>query len=426
MEGLRSNGEVFPIELSLSAIKLNGKWNSVGIIRNISERKEWEQKLIVSKEKAEESDRLKTIFLSTMSHELRTPLNAVIGFSSLVDENLPIDDILEFNRNINQSGYQLLNIIESIFDISNIEAGITKVQLKEFDLNSMVHYLEGIAKTEKNKFGKEEIQILFTLPKNSKNIKVNSDRNKIQQVLINLLVNALKFTDKGSIEFGYLIENNINLKFYVKDTGIGIREDKKEIIFEKFRQIEEGDTREYGGVGLGLSIAKKIVELLGGEIWLDSKLGIGTSFYVTIPGVILQKEKKDPVLQMNKETHDFSNNCILIVEDDTINYLFVYHLLKRTGVKIIWAKDGREAIDKFKEHSEIDLTLMDLRIPIIDGFGATKEIKSMNSAAKIIVLSAHATVEDKEKAFEMGCDDFLSKPFSADVLLKKIDEVFQN
>ncbi|MBT3422993.1 MAG: PAS domain S-box protein [Bacteroidetes bacterium] len=372
--GLRKNGEEFPLELSVSSIMFQNKWHAIGVVRDITERKEWESQLVEAKDRAEQSDRVKSAFLSTMSHELRTPLNAVIGFSSLIDANLPINEIIDFNRTINQSGIQLLQIIENIFDISNIEAGVAKIKITEFELSTLTNYLVDIVHTEQQKIGKEKIKFIYKPQSTIRDVVLQADQGKIQQVLINLLVNALKYTNEGSVEFGYKIESENDLVFYVKDTGIGIPDDKTDIIFENFRQVEDYHTREYGGVGLGLAITKKLIELMKGKIWLDTALGVGSTFFVSFPDIIVKKENVEIKRVAEIGSYDFSAFTFLVVEDETTNYLFLYHLLKSTEVKIVWAKNGQEAINTFHENGHIDLILMDLRLPVVNGYEASIQI----------------------------------------------------
>ncbi len=248
-------------------------------------RKKGEDELKEALKKATESDRLKSAFLATMSHELRTPLNAIIGFSDIISEELNSEEIFKFNKNINTSGNHLLNIVEDLFDITLIESGETKLKNKKVDLNQILNDTHDMIKAELKKNHRETIELSLINPYKDKELSVNTDPSKLKQILINLLKNAIKFTAEGYIKYGYEIENkdDPDLKFFVEDTGIGIPKSKQGIIFDMFRQVEDSHTRTFGGSGIGLSISKKLTELLGGKIWVDSELGKGSIFYFTIP-----------------------------------------------------------------------------------------------------------------------------------------------
>ncbi|MBI9037286.1 MAG: response regulator [Bacteroidales bacterium] len=250
------------------------------------ERKQVEDNLKLALEKAEESDRLKSVFLSTMSHELRTPLNAIIGFSELIDENTPLDSIIDFTKTINDGGNHLLEIVEDIFDVTLILSGEIKINKKEFDLDFFMEEIFKSAKNEKEKIDNKNIDLRFKKPQNETKLKLFTDFNKLKQIFINLIINALKFTHQGFVECGYFIETidgNLMLKFYVKDTGIGIAKEKQNLIFEVFRQADDSHTRKYEGTGVGLTISKKLTEIFGGNISVDSEEGIGSTFTFSIP-----------------------------------------------------------------------------------------------------------------------------------------------
>lgn len=254
--------------------------------------------LKIALEKATESDRLKSAFLATMSHELRTPLNAVIGFSEMISADLPLEDIVEFSQIIHNSGNQLLHIIEDIFDITLIEAGNVEIVFEEVELKPIMDKINESIKIEQHRLTKNDLTVNYTNAGNNEEIILNTDPSKLKQILINLTKNAIKFTEKGTVNYGYTIIKSKGkplLRFYVEDTGIGISEENLTMIFDMFRQVEYSNTREFGGVGIGLSIAKKMVELLGGELWVDSTLGKGSTFYFTLPNALIY-QKKDPVL----------------------------------------------------------------------------------------------------------------------------------
>lgn len=258
----------------------------VAVKEDITERKKMIHDLIIAKEKATESDRLKSAFLATMSHELRTPLNAIIGFSSLIDPEMPLDEIIRFSNIINSSGQHLQNIIEDIFDISLIESGITKINKSEENLQTVLETVLEIIKIEQKKTGRDNLVLNLVIPSGLPELTIYTDILRFKQVLLNLLKNALKFTQNGHIDFGFSIHNDSEypeFQFFVKDSGIGIPKDMQEPIFETFMQVEDAVNRKIDGTGIGLSVSKKFIALLGGKIWVESKLGKGSVFYFTIP-----------------------------------------------------------------------------------------------------------------------------------------------
>lgn len=287
VEVARCNGEVIQIELSLAPLKISGQWGAVGIVRNITERKIFEQELIQAKEQAEESDRLKSSFLATMSHELRTPLNAVIGFSSLIDDQMEVPEILEMVRIINDSGNHLLSIIDSIFSLALLQSRVTKISWEEIPLSSFIIGLKPYLITKLGKEKKDHLRLIMNTCHEGTEYVIRSDKTKLTQMMINFFDNAIKYTQEGSIEYGCIVEG-ASVSFYVKDSGIGIPEDKQTLIFERFRQIEDSLTRQFGGVGLGLSICKEISDLLNGKIWVESKKGEGSTFYFRLNDVLVK------------------------------------------------------------------------------------------------------------------------------------------
>jgi PAS domain S-box-containing protein len=390
----------------------------VGSIHDITKMKLAEEELINAKEKAEESDRLKTAFLHNISHEVRTPMNAIVGFSELItDPDLTQALRNEFIQIIVQASNQLLSIITQIINMATIEAGQVKIYEKEISLNS-------IFKIVSDQFGAEARRKNITLEYHTglsdNEDKIRTDETKLIQIISNLLSNALKFTKQGSINFGYVVNGNC-LEFYFKDTGIGIQEDLHEKIFERFRQVETTLAREYEGAGLGLSISKSYVEILGGEIWLNSKLGEGSEFYFTVPfertsfdpkpyEIITGKSKKVPEKPVT----------ILITEDVDNNFSLLVQYLSNANIEVIRAVNGKEAIEKCKMDKEIQLVLMDLKMPVMDGFEATRAIKAIRPELPVIAQTAYAQYTDKDKALESGCSDFLCKPFKKEELLTVI------
>jgi PAS domain S-box-containing protein len=412
---IKKDGTTCEIALYETMIILpDSKPGILSVSNDITERERVHHELISAKEKAEESERLKSAFLANMSHELRTPLNAIIGFSSLmIDAGLDNETISNLNIILN-SGQHLLSLVEEILDDSMIETGQIKIKYEKTDINSILYDVKNIIQGEKLKENKTEIELILNInPEISDNL-IFTDCRKLKQVLINLLKNSLKFTDEGYIEFGYTeIEkaDSNYLKFYVKDTGIGIDKKYHNVIFNIFRQIDDTRTRKYGGTGIGLSIAKKIVEMLGGEIWVESELGKGSVFYFTVPLLApISKQEAKPSKTANLAENNFSGKTILIAEDEVSNFEFLRILLTKMNFRVLWAKDGMDVINQCKNDLSIDLVLMDIKMPQLDGYDAAKKIKIMRPGLPIIAQTAYATKADREEALNSGCDEYLSKP----------------
>lgn len=424
---IKKDGSEFPIELSTSHIK-DENGNSIaliGIAVDITERKKVQTELIKSKEKAEESDRLKSAFLTNMSHELRTPLNAIIGFSGLMIDSGPDQNTVGYSKIILKSGQHLLSLVEDIFDTTMIETGHTKINYEKTEVVPLLKEVKDIIQGERINEAKTDIELILNLNETENGISLVTDSRKLKQVLLNLLRNALKFTDHGHIEFGYTeiteTENSL-IQFYVKDTGIGIDKRYHDTIFNIFRQIDDTHTRKFGGMGVGLSIAKKIVELLGGKIWVESQVSKGSVFYFTVPERPDRKENKikteGKVLTME---HSYSGKTILIAEDEQSNFDFLKILFTRMNIRVLWAKDGLEAVNMCESDSSIDLVLMDIKMPLMNGYEATKLIKAKKPHLPIIAQTAYAMISDKMEAETAGCDGYLSKP----IKIYQINEVLE-
>jgi len=420
---LKNNKKIF-VELSASIIKdANDRPQGiVAITKDITERKEYEQNLRIEKEKAEQSDKLKSAFLANMSHEIRTPMNAILGFSELLqNEKIQNEERDEYLKIINNKGNELLLIINDIIDISKIEAGDIKLFRQEFEVNPFLRDMYNTFNEEKNLMSKEQVQLRLSVPKGD-NPVMNSDQSRIKQILSNLLNNALKFTEEGFIELGYRLMQNKTIEFYVQDTGIGIPKDKHAVIFDRFRQADESVSSIHGGTGLGLAISKNLVNLLGGEIYLDSEESQGSVFKFNLKYLKNDiKEVSDSVQDKIKpkkpfETIDLIDKRILVVEDDSANYLFIESFLKRTQAEITWAKDGVQAVDLCKDSNSFDMILMDIRMPRLNGIEATKQIRKKDKQIPIIALTAYAFANDREKAMQAGCNSYLPKPVKVEEL----------
>lgn len=394
----------------------SGKLFGLITSRNITERMKDQAELIAAKEKAEESDRLKTAFLNNMSHEIRTPLNVIMGFTELLRDPLKSQDEYHyFSRIITQSSNHLLSIINDIMSIATIEAGQEKVRETHTDINKILErlYQEFSIRIE----SKEVVFYLTTRLPDSKS-KVTTDETKVIQIMSNLISNAIKFTQKGKIEYGCKLDAGF-LHFFVEDTGIGIPKAYHERIFERFRQVDDKTIRKYGGNGLGLSISKAYTELLGGKIWVESEPGKGSRFNFVIPYQPTEQLKIPNLFMPDPEkAHDEKRiRTLLIAEDEMSNYLLLEKLLANDGFKLIHVVNGKQAVETCKSDTSVDLVLMDLKMPVMDGLTATGLIKRERPALPVIALTAYALSGDREKALNAGCDEYISKPFTKQELL---------
>ncbi len=389
---------------------LCGKDKAMAIVRDITEQKRIQKELLIAKEKAEESDRLKSAFLANMSHEIRTPMNSIVGFASLLRGKLPDDERKEkYLEIITSNADHLLRLINDIIDISKIESGDIDLHEETVDIQKL---FEELLKMFFDR--KPEVEIRFptvSVP------NIICDRVKLSQILTNLLGNAIKFTSRGYVEYSVEIEGD-SLVFSVADTGSGVSEEIKELIFDRFAQGDNSSRMSRGGTGLGLAIAKAYVEKMGGRIWVDSLPGKGSTFSFSIPYV---PAKKKETIKLKQEELIGRSMSILVAEDDILNYLFLEEIFSDLDVNIKHAANGKEAVELFK--SEIfDLVLMDIKMPVMDGLEATRLIKSINSAVPVIAVSAHAFWSEQEKAFQAGCDDYITKPLRPEELKKKVND----
>lgn len=376
-----------------------------------------------AKQRAEESDILKSNFLANMSHEIRTPMNGILGFVQLLKGEESEEKRDRYIDIVYHNGMMLVNLIDDIIDISKIDAGQLAINQAECNLDDLMFDVYTFFNEVKFKQEKEHINIrLLNLNDDESNI-LFTDGQRLRQVLVNLIGNALKFTDKGNVEFGYVnVHEENKIQFFVRDSGIGIPEDKRDIIFERFRQVQEGSTRKYGGTGIGLYISKNIINLLGGDIWFDSKIGEGTTFYFSLPYKERHFQDSGSFLFSTSETeYNWTGKNILIAEDVEVNFRYLSTILADTKANIVWAKNGREAIDKTFDGSNIDIVLMDIQMPLIDGYEATAEIRKTKPSLPIIAQTAYALPHDNIKCFEVGCNDYISKPINANLLKQKID-----
>ncbi|VAW18094.1 hypothetical protein MNBD_BACTEROID01-1375 [hydrothermal vent metagenome] len=405
-------------EITYHQVSIEPMYDAAGELTGISSTSTDVTDLENAKLKAEESDKLKSAFLTNLSHEIRTPMNGIVGFSQLLNEpGISAEKRTQYARIINESGKQLLNIINDIIDISKIESGQIDVNMDKASINEKLNETYSFYKPI---LSKEEVDLILIKGLVDGEDVVYTDATKLQQIINNLISNAMKFTSQGYIEYGYYIKNNF-IEFYVKDTGIGVMPEFQDRIFDRFSQEDSGKSKDLGGTGLGLSISKAYVELLGGEMWLKSKPGLGTTFYFTIP----YKPANDKVQEHSPQTEgdpqvDLLENTILIAEDNDMNYLLLEELLVKSKAKLIRASNGQEAVDLCKKLPGIDLVLMDIRMPVMDGYEAIRKIKGYRPGLPIIAQSAFAMLEDERKALDAGSDDYISKPIKKSLLIAKI------
>jgi len=420
MRHRKKDGTLFPVEITSHSLPVkNGRKPRLVMAIDITERVKAAEQMILAREKAEASDRIKTTFLNNISHEVRTPLNGILGFAEIMNQTgLSDEERSESMSMLFQSSDRLLNTITSYMDISLLTSGAMSVNKKDFNpgiiLNNLNELYQPLCSQKK-------LNLFLDIPQGGENIFVNSDPEIIRKIFCHLLDNAIKFTEKGNIHFGFTNSEN-EIRFFINDTGIGIQKESLIQIFDKFAKEDRGPQRISEGSGLGLSIAKGLTEILGGKISVESEPDKGSSFILAFDlkhgtgastGIITEKS-------IGKE---FDNNTILIAEDDDTNFFYLNTILSREfSSKILHAENGREAIDFFRENPDIKLVLMDIKMPEIDGIEATRQIKNMRSEVPVIAITAYAMSGDEERVLAAGCDGYLSKPISKEKLLRKIAE----
>ncbi len=382
------------------------------------------KELIIAKEKAEESVKLKTAFLQNMSHEIRTPLNGIIGFSTLLKdyEEYSQEDRLEFIDLIQNSSYRLLGIVNDVLDISRLDSGSQKLNITKFKITELFSYFDNIYKT---KAEAKKLHYQSLIPLNCKNLFIETDKDKLFQIISNFLNNAIKFTDEGQVLFGMNIIKD-TVVFYVKDTGIGIGQEYLEKVFERFWQFEAFNTRKFGGTGLGLSISKGLAEILDAKLTIESSLNEGTTLSLYFSQKIFSEDFIEKI-KNEKDGDEFlilKNMRILIAEDEETNYLYLERLLENDTNQIYWVTNGVDAVNVV-ENQKVDLILMDIKMPLMDGLEATKQIKSKYPTIPIIAQTAYAHQEEKYKALEYGCDNFISKPIEKNRLFNLMNKAIR-
>jgi signal transduction histidine kinase/CheY-like chemotaxis protein len=380
---------------------------------------------ITERKVAEESDKLKSAFLANMSHELRTPMNAIIAFSNFLrDPELPSRKHSEYLNHITNAGDSLLRLIDDIIDIAKLESKQLKISIGPANISRMLRELRKVFQKLriKNNF---DAELVLSLDANVDYI-INTDILRVKQILSNLIENAFKYTPRGAVEFGVKRLND-GLLFFVRDTGIGISREKQQRIYDRFLQIDSELNRKYGGTGLGLAICKNLTELLGGKIWLESEPEKGSTFFVLIPAtdirmVEVASDSTNASMLIQEKNYDWATKTILVAEDEELNYKVLDSCLSKTNARILRASDGEKAVEIFR-NEKIDIVLMDIQMPIMDGYIATQIIKKINKSVPVIAQTSFAMANEKEKCLNAGCDDYLTKPLDLEKLLSTINRL---
>ena len=425
----RADGSLRDIEAVTTRLNINGTDFSYAIINDVTERnlaetalQKMTETLIAAKEKAEENDRLKSAFLANISHEIRTPMNGILGFSELLKEpQLSGEEQTEYIGLMQRSGQRMLNLINDLIDISRIEAGETMVHIAETTVNELLRDIFTFFKPQAEAKG---LQLKCTAGLSDSESIIVSDKSKIHQILTNLVQNALKFTRTGSITLDYTREGTM-LMFSVSDTGIGIPLTMQNRIFDRFLQLNNSLTRAHEGSGLGLSISKAYVGMLGGTIRVESEEGKGSTFIFTIPYNPLNTRTAEPSLPPGEQVTvtPLSSTTILIAEDDEVSTMLLERTMKGENMTFLHAGNGLEAVGIVKDHPEIDLVLMDIKMPVMNGYEATRQIKQIRPGLPVISQTAFTSKENRVKAEEAGCDSFITKPINKNELLGLLKEL---
>lgn len=407
-------------------VKSGGNYPLItGLFTDITSRKKLEKELFKAKNKAEAADRFKSVFLTNLSHEIRTPMNAIMGFAELLNQqDTDAELIKKFTGIIKNKGKYLMALIDDVIELSRFETGSIGMNKTSFSLYPFFkelfnEYIEGEALKSKT-----QIRLRLEVDEADRDLQVYTDSGRLHQVMSNLIGNAIKFTERGEVVFGYRVSSK-KLKLFVEDTGIGLRPEDEQRIFNRFEEIEDTTVRKLGGSGLSLTISRHIVEQLGGRIKVKSELGKGSIFQVNLP----IDKPYNKTTHMDQDEVKFSGEIwkgrvILVAEDEELNYRFLEVVLEKTGARVLHARNGQEAVDLFRSIPHIDLVLMDIKMPIKSGYDATVEIKNLKNSVPVVAQTAFAVSEEIAKCKEIGCDDYITKPIDINLLIQKINKFF--
>lgn len=422
----RKNGEKFPATVYSDVIKKGIRVvGRRGIIIDATLRNKYIESLKKETARAVTSDKHKSSFLANMSHELRTPMNSIIGFTNmLASKEIPEEMKESFIDHIQTSSDMLLNLIDDIIDIAKIEDGQLKITKIDCNPAEIIESLVPNFEAYKNRAEKNHLEIRVQLPEQDLLFKTDSFR--LKQILSNLMSNAIKFTEQGWVEIGVREKGQQHLEFYVEDSGIGMTKDDLRTIFDRFQQTKLSEEKKISGTGLGLAISKNLVEMLGGTMWVASEQSKGTRFTFELPYVrVTNPIVVEPVKNLSPVDLNWSDKKFLVAEDDDNGYTYIAHIFEKTKAQIIRARNGNEALEALSFHKDIDLVLMDLRMPVLDGLETTRRIKSKQPTLPIIAQTAFAMDGDRKRCIEAGCDDYITKPIDAQNLIAKINQFIQ-
>ncbi len=415
--------EIKPVEFVFSPLQPG---SILLAIKDITELSKQQKELLKAREKMEESDKLKTILLSNISHQIRTPLNSITGFSELLAAEEP-DKIKrkEYIEIIKRQSKRILNLIDNISEVSKLESGKINISKTVCNLDLMLNELLLGLNQQRTETRKEAVSLELLLP-DKKSPEVVCDTGRLQQVLLNLVYYSLRYTQQGRIQLGYRIDEAIQkLEFFLHDTSDGLSKEEQKTVFDRFMVIDNSEAGKLEDPGLGLTIAREIVKALGGRIWVESEKEKGTSFFFQIPFEIANDTHHEVVLSEDFpeiKPFNFANKVILIVDDEDVNAMFLEAVFQNTGARTIFAKNGIQAVDLLKTINKIDLVLMDLKMPLMNGIAATKEIRKFNKTVPIIAQTALASEEDKNDCFAAGCNNVILKPIEVLELMQMVSE----
>jgi len=415
------------IHLQLTLIDLGELSAIAGSVHDITRQDKVRRDMLRAKEKAEESERLRNILLTNISHEIRTPMNSIIGFSELLNiGNLAFDKRRDYVRTIRNQGLQLLKMIDDVVELTKLETGKTTIRKSPCNIDLLLNELLISFNQLKITHSKEHLDIRIRYP-DKHGVVLFTDPGRLQQLISNLISNSVKFTEKGWIEMGYRLTSDQVVEFYVKDTGIGLSREMQKNIFNRLTE-DEVATGKAEGSGLGLTISKNLVKLLGGRIWVESEPGKGSTFLFTIPNeeVPANYHLMAPEEEFEIPAYNWRDKVVLVAEDDEVNFKFLEAILHDTSVQVLHASNGLQAVELCKTINKIDLVLMDIKMPEMDGFEATRQIRQFNKRLPVIAQSAFVDDSDWEMCRTAGIDDQITKPIDIREFFEKADRFLRN